>query len=102
MIRIHYVAELESVRRNPVDMGATTLTLFDEAVSIVSEPNPQAPVARDARFVTRVLDAIVDLELIADYSYEIGTLVSGMLRQIPLQVLSHISAVAKRVRGGVG
>jgi phosphate uptake regulator len=72
-------------------MGETTLTLFDEAVSIVSEPNPdsvmkagrlkaktddqhrlvhdqclrlitlQAPVARDARFVTGVLDAIVDL-----------------------------------------
>jgi phosphate transport system protein len=59
----------------------------------------QAPVARDARFVTRVLDAIVDLELIADYSYEIGTLVLGMLRKPPLQVSSHISAVAKRVRG---
>jgi phosphate uptake regulator len=110
-------------------MGETTLTLFDEVVSIVSEPNPdsvmkagglevktddqhrlihdqclrlitlQAPVVRDARFVTGVLDAIVDLELIADYSYEIGMLVSGMLRQPPLQVLSHISTVAKRVHG---
>ena len=129
MIRAHYFAELESVRRSLVDMGETALTLFDEAVRTVSEPNPdsvvtageletktddqhrlihdlclrlitlQAPVARDARFVTGVLDAIVDLELIADYSYEIVTLVSGMRRRPPSQVLTHISGVAMRVRG---
>ena len=99
MSRTHYLAELESVRRNFVEMSETVLTLFDDAVMTVLEPNPdslakaseleaetdhrhrlvhdqcldlitlQAPVARDARFVTGVLDAIVDLELIGDYSY---------------------------------
>ena len=40
MSRTRYLAELESVRQNLVEMGETVLTLFDEAVGIVSEPNP--------------------------------------------------------------
>jgi phosphate transport system protein len=129
MSRTHYLAELESVRRNLVEMGETVLTLFDDAVMTVLEPNPdclakageleaetdhqhrlvhdqyldlitlQAPVARDARFVTGVLDAIVDLELIGDYSYEIVTLACGMRRRPPFQVLFPISELAKKVRG---
>jgi phosphate transport system protein len=129
MTRTHYLAELESVRRNLVEMGETVLTLFDDAVMTVSEPNPgrlakaseleaetdhqhrlihdqcldlitlQAPVARDARFVTGVLDAIVDLELIGDYSYEIVTLACGMRRRPPYQILFQISELAKKVRG---
>ena len=127
-MRMHYLAELESVRQNLVEMGETTLALFDQAVGIVSEPNLdhsakaseveakiddqhrlindqclslialQAPVARDARFLTGVLDAIVDLELIGDYSYEISTLASGMGRRPPSHVLSRISDVARKVR----
>lgn len=129
MSRTHYLAELEAVRQNLVEMGETTLALFDEAAGAVLEPNPdrsaraseleaqtdhqhrlihdkclslitlQAPVARDARFVTGALDAIVDLELIGDYSYEIVTLASGMRRRPPSQVLWQISEVAKKVRG---
>ena len=128
MSRTHYRAELESVRRNLVEMGETTLALFDEAAGTVSEPNPdraakaseleartdhqhrlihdqclslitlQAPVARDARFVTGALDAIVDLELIGDYSYEIVTLASAIRKRPPSQVLLQVSDAAAKVR----
>lgn len=128
MSRTHYHAELESVRRNLVEMGETTLALFDEAAASVSETSLdrsakageleaktddqhrlihdqcldlialQAPVAKDARFVTGALDAIVDLELIGDYSYEIVTLASGVRRRPPSQVLVQISEVTKKVR----
>jgi len=129
MSRVHYFSELESVRQSLVQMGETTLALFDEAVGSLSEPSPdrsakaseleaqtdhqnrvihdrcvnlitlQAPVAKDARFVTGTLDAIVDLELIGDYCYEIVTLASGMPARPPSQVLSQISEVASKVRG---
>jgi len=112
-------------------MGGTVLALFDEAAGSVSEPNLdraaraseleahidhqhrlihdecltlitlEAPVASDARFVTGVLDAIVDLELIGDYSYEIVTLASGIGRRPPSQVLAQISEVAKKVRAAL-
>jgi phosphate transport system protein len=128
MSRAHYLAELESLRQNLVEMGETTLTLFDEASSVVADLNLdrteiaseleaktdhqhrmihdecldlitlQAPVARDARLVTGVLDAIVDLELIGDYSYEVATLAAGIQRRPPSQVLSQISEVAKKIR----
>jgi phosphate transport system protein len=128
MSRTRYLAELDLVRQNLLGMGETTLTLLDEAVGAVLEPNLdrsskaseleaqtdhqhrlihdqclnlitlQAPVARDARFITGALDAIVDLELIGDYSYEIVTLASGMWRRPPYQVLAQLSEVAKKVR----
>jgi len=131
MSRTHYLAELKSVRQHLVAMGGTVLALFDEAAGSVSDPNPdraaragelevlidhqhrlihdecltlitlEAPVARDARFVTGVLDAIVDLELIGDYSYEIVTLASGIARHPPSQVLAQISEVAKKVRAAL-
>ena len=44
----------------------------------------QAPVASDARLVTGVLDATVDLELIGDYAYEIVTLTSGIHGRPPV------------------
>ena len=109
-------------------MGETTLTLFDDAVRVISEPNSdrsakaselesktdhqhrlirdqclnvitlQAPVARDARFVTGALDAIVDLELVGDYSYEIVTLASTIQRRPPSQILTQLFEVARKVR----
>jgi phosphate transport system protein len=128
MSRTHYLMELESVRQNLIRMGKTTILLFDEALRAVSGPNPassaraseleaqtdhqhrmihdqclnlitlQAPVARDARLVTGILDAIVDLELIGDYSYEIVTLSSSIRRRPPSQVLAQISEAASKVR----
>jgi phosphate uptake regulator len=105
--RTQYFTELESVRQNVIQMGETTRTLFDEALRAVVQPKfdlsakaselgaqtnhqrwlihdqclrvitLQAPVARDARLVTSVLDAIVDFDLIAGYAYEIVALTSA-------------------------
>jgi len=127
-MRTHYVQELESVRHNLVEMGETTLSLLAEALSAVADPSPgpsekaseleartdhqhrlihdqclnlitlQTPVARDARLVTGVLDAIVDLELIGDYSYEIATLSSAMHGRPPSQLLGQMSAVGAKVQ----
>jgi phosphate transport system protein len=128
MMRAHYNEELESVRQNLVEMGETTLSLLAEALSAAAVPNPgpsaraseleaqtdhqlrlihdrclnlitlQAPVARDARLVTGVLDAIVDLELIGDYAYEIVMLSSEMHGRPPSQVLGQMSAVGGKIQ----
>jgi phosphate transport system protein len=128
MVRSHYVQELESVRQNLVQMGETTLALLAEALGAVANPSPdpsaraselealtdhqhrlirdrclsiitlQAPVARDARLVTGILDAIVDLELIGDYAYEIVTLSSAIHGRPPSQVLSQMSAVGVKIQ----
>ena len=58
----------------------------------------QAPVARDARFVTGVLDAIVDLELIGDYAYETVTLISSMNRRPASQISSQMSELSAKIR----
>jgi len=128
MLRTHFVAELESVRQNLVQMGETTLLLLAEALRAVTDPisgpsaraseleaqtdhqhrlihdqclnliTLQAPVARDARLVTGVLDAIVDLELIGDYAYEIVTLSGSMKSRAPSQILSQISEAGTKIR----
>jgi len=128
MMRTHYVSELESVRRNLVQMGETTIELLGEAIRAVADPSSglsaraseleaqtdhqhrlihdqclnlitlQAPVASDARLVTGVLDAIVDLELIGDYAYEIVTLNSSMQRRPPSQISNQVTDVGARVR----
>jgi phosphate transport system protein len=132
MTRSHYVEQLESVRQNLLQMGETTISLLGEAIRAVAECNSgpaaraseleaqtdhqhrlihdqclnlitlQAPVARDARFVTGVLDAIVDdLELIGDYAYEVVTLSSGMKRRPPSQISSQIAELGGRVRASL-
>jgi phosphate transport system protein len=128
MLRTHYDQQLESVRQNLVEMGETTLWLVAEALSAGANPCPgpsaraseleartdhqhrlihdqcvnlitlQAPVARDARLVTGVLDAIVDLELIGDYSYEIVTLSAATRGRAPSQLVSQMSALGARIQ----
>ena len=127
-MRTRFDEELESVRKNLIHMGDTTVTLFSEALQAVVEPSAshsaraseleaqtdhqhrvihdqcltlitlQAPVARDARLVTGILDAIVDLELIGDYAYEIVTLSCSMDHRPPSQVLAQIMDVGAKVR----
>ncbi len=117
------IQELLSVRHNLVEMGETALALLAEALSAIadskSDHSPQAseleartdhqertihdrcldiitlqsPVASDARLVTGVLDAIVDLELIGDYAYEIVLLSSSMHCRPPSQVLAQTLAL---------
>lgn len=48
--------------------------------------------------VTGILDAIVDLELIGDYAYEIVTLMSAMHGRPPSQVLGQMSAVGAKIQ----
>jgi len=128
MARIQYHQELQSVRQSLVQMGETTLSLLGEALDAVGDPRAgpaaraseleaqtdhqhrlihdqclslitlQAPVARDARLVTGILDAIVDLELIGDYAYEIATLCSEMGSRPPSQVLSQISGIGAKIQ----
>ncbi len=127
MSRTHYFMELAAVRQNLIQMGETTEQLFAQAVQAISEPSAtglekaseleaqtdhkhrsihdqcltlitlQAPVARDARLITGILDAIVDLELIGDYAYEIASLSSAMPRRPSPSVASQVSAAAAKI-----
>jgi phosphate transport system protein len=130
-MRTHYLDELESVRQNLIQMGETTIALLGEAIHAVVDPNPdasaraseleaqtdhqhrmihdqclnlitlQAPVARDARLVTGVLDAIVDLELIGDYAYEIVMLSCSMKHRPPSQISQQMSEVGAKIRSSL-
>jgi phosphate transport system protein len=128
MARTHYVQELESVRQDLIQMGETTLALLTEAILTVSGGDSgsaeraseleaktdhqhrvihdqclrlialQAPVARDVRLITGVLDAIVDLELIADYAYEIVTISGSTEHRLPHPIMTQISEIGSRTR----
>lgn len=127
MTRQHYVNELESVRRNLIRMGDTTVALLSEAIRAIAGSADsaaraseleaqtdhqhrlihdqcfslitlQAPVARDARLITGALDAIVDMELIGDYAYEIVTLSISITHRPPSQIVNQISELGARIR----
>jgi phosphate transport system protein len=123
MARILYIQELESVRQNLVQMGETTIALLTAAIDTVSGTGSgsaeraseleaktdhqlrtihdqcfslitrQAPVARDARLVTGILDAIVDLELIGDYAYEIVTISESIDHRPPHPIMNQIAGI---------
>jgi phosphate uptake regulator len=125
--RMHFLMELESIRQNLIQTGEMTMSFFDEALRAVwkaslFQPEKaselkvrigcqcrliheqclnlivlQAPVARDARFVTRVLDTVVDLDLIGDYFYEIVVLAASKPRTAPSQTLREISEIGQRL-----
>jgi phosphate transport system protein len=127
MMRIHYREELELVRQHLIQMGETTIAAYTEALGAIGKADHesaeraralekqtdhqnrmiheeclslialQSPVARDARLVTSILDAIVELELIADYAYEIATLNLEMTRRPMSQVLTQISDIGGKV-----
>ena len=131
MMRTHYVGELESVRQNVIQMGETAIELLSEALGAMVNPSShasaraseleartdhqhrlihdqclnlitlQAPVASDARLVTGILDAIVDLELIGDYAYEIVTLSASMKRRPPTQISGQMSEVGAKIRASL-
>jgi|SRR5579863_4350228 len=126
MARTQYLQELESVRQNLVHMGETTLALLTEAIRAVSATDAgsperaseleaktdhqlrtihdqclslialQAPVARDARLITAILDAIVDLELIGDYAYEIVTISNSTGHRPPHPITNQLSGIGSR------
>jgi len=128
MARTHLVQELESVRQSLIQMGETTLALLTEAILTVSGGDSgsaeraseleaktdhqhrvihdqclrlialQAPVARDVRLVTGILDAIVDLELIGDYAYEIVTIGGSTEHRLPDPIMTEISEIGSKTR----
>ncbi len=128
MLRTHFVDELEGVRKNLIEMGETSTSLLSEALQAIADPNPvpsaraseleaqtdhqhrlihdqclnlitlQAPVAGDARLLTGILDAIVDLELIGDYAYEIVLLTGELDHKIPSQIANQIGEAGGKVR----
>jgi phosphate transport system protein len=130
-MRTHYAGELESVRQNLIEMRESAIELLGEAIHAVADPSAglseraseleaqtdhqhrlirdqclriitlQAPVAGDARLVTGILDAIVDLELIGDYAYEIVTLSSSMSRRPPSQISTQISEIGAKILIGL-
>lgn len=69
--------------------------IHDQCLNLITR---QAPVARDARLITGALDAIVDLELIGDYLYEMVVLGCSIRRRVPTQVVAQISAVGRKIR----
>ena len=70
-------------------------TIHDQCLSLITL---QAPVTRDARLITGILDAIVDLELIGDYAYEIVTLSGSAEHRPPHPIMSQISEIGSRTR----
>ncbi|MGA2880679.1 MAG: PhoU domain-containing protein [Bryobacteraceae bacterium] len=128
MMRKHFVEELEAVRQNLIDMGENTIALLAEANRAIAGANGdtaehaseleaqtdhqhrmihdqclslitlQAPVARDARLVTGILDAIVDLELIGDYAYEIVTLSTSMSASPSSQEAIHLAEAGGKIK----
>ncbi len=127
MTRQKYVDELESIRQNLIRMGDTTISLLTEAIltiggspdsaSRASELEAQtdhqhrllhdqcvnlitleSPVARDAQLLTGALDAIVDLELIGDYGYEIVILAGSLKQRPPSQMINQVSELGAKVR----
>jgi phosphate transport system protein len=127
MMRARYAGELEAVRQNLIAMGETTIALLSEGLRAVVDPSPecaakaseleaqtdhqhrlihdqclslitlQSPVARDARLITGALDAIVDLELIGDYAYEMVGLGSAKQARPPAQIRNQISDIGARI-----
>lgn len=127
MLREHYIAELDRTRSALLDMGSLaqkaltgaleSLTRSDRAFAepvrdleqridachkeiyerCLSLMTLQAPVAGDARLITGILGAIVDLEVIGDYADEIAQFVLGMKGRPVSAALNELAEVAKRV-----
>ena len=131
MTRIHFSQELESVRQDLIQMGETTVSLLGEVLHAVSGDGSasaeraseleartdhqlrtihdeclslitlQAPVARDARLITGILDAIVDLELIGDYCYEIVTICGTTKHRAPSPIVHQVSEIVSGIRSAL-
>ena len=110
-------------------MGQITVTMLNEALATVTRNDPAAaertheleariddqnrqiheqclqamaiPGSRgdEARLVTGIVGAIVDLELIGDYADEIATLGASIQRRPTSQILHRISELGRRING---
>ena len=69
--------------------------IFDACLRLMTL---QAPVAGDARLITGMLGAIVDLELIGDYADDVAEIASGMTGKPASGVLAEFTAIGGRVQ----
>lgn len=128
MSRERYTAELDQTRSDLLDMGRLARKALSEALEALTKSDRaatgrvrsleteidafnrsiyqrclslmtlQAPVAGDARLITGILEAIVDLELIGDYSDEIAELAVGMNSRPVSAALNELCEAARRVQ----
>ncbi|HVP48239.1 MAG TPA: phosphate signaling complex protein PhoU [Bryobacteraceae bacterium] len=128
MSRERYIAELDQTRSSLLDMGTLAGRALAEALEALAKSDRtaidrvrnleaeieafnkaiyerclslmtlQAPVAGDARLITGILEAIVDLELIGDYADEIAELALGMNSRPVSAALNELSEAAKRIQ----
>ena len=127
MSRERYVAELEQTRLDLLDMGGHAAKALKCALeSVINSDRSaaehtrnleveidscnkhiyqrclslltlQAPVAGDARLITRILEAIVDLELIGDCADDIAELALRMNAKPASAILHDLAEAGKKV-----
>src|SRR5579863_956207 len=85
----------ERTRNLEVEIDSRNKHIYERCLSLLTL---QAPVAGDARLLTRVLEAIVDLELIGDYAADIADLAVGMNAKPPLASLHDLSEAGSKVQ----
>jgi phosphate transport system protein len=128
MSRERYIAELDQTRSDLLDMGALATRALTEALETLARTDRtaadrirslgaeidasdrriyqrclnlmtlQAPVAGDARLITGILEAIVDLQLIGEYAAEIAELGLGMNGRPVSAALNELAEAAKKVQ----
>lgn len=129
MKRAQHRGEFDAIRGNLTEMGQITVTMLNEALATVTSNDPaaaertheleariddrnrqiheqclQAMAAPggggdEARLVTGIVGAIVDLELIGDYADEIATLGASIQRRPTSRILHRISELGRRING---
>jgi len=86
---------LERVRSLEAEIEALNKSIYERCLSLMTL---QAPVAGDARLITGILEAIVDLELIGDYADEIAELAQAMNSRPVSAALNELSEAARKVQ----
>jgi phosphate transport system protein len=129
MKRAQHRDEFDAIRGNLAEMGQITVRMLNEALATVASNDRSAaeriheleervddqsrqiheqclqamsaPGSRggEARLVTGIVGASVDLELIGDYADEIATLGASIQRRPTSQILHRISELGSRING---
>jgi phosphate transport system protein len=127
MAREHYIAELERTRTDFLQMGQVAHDAIQAALRALSDSDRtaagrahvleaetdnlyraifesclrlvtlQAPVAGDARLITGMLGAIVDLELIGDYADDVAEIASEMTKKPASGIVFEFVSVGGKV-----
>src|SRR5713101_4226080 len=85
----------EHTRNLEVEIDSCNKHIYQRCLSLLTL---QAPVAGDARLLTRILEAIVDLELIGDYADDIAELALRMNAKPASAILHDLAEAGKKVQ----